>query len=433
MPGSEQDFTVNVGDRVFFVEDQSTLTPEAQETLRRQAAWLQKYPAVMVQVEGHADERGTREYNIALSARRATATREFLIAQGVEATRISSIAYGKERPAALCDAEQCWSQNRRAVTVITGGAKTELGRVPARTGEGMLTLLRQSARSCISRRSRADEVCGRQRGPWDKGVGSMISRLASFKIGGGLPAAFWHWPPARRRTRRPRSRHRPGRQRAGLRAGLHRQCRRPHLLPRKTSRRLPPEAQETLRRQAALAAASIRSVTVQVEGHADERGTREYNIALSARRATAAREFLIAQGVTGNRISSIAYGKERPVGAVRCRTVLVAEPPCRDRHHRWCEVADRCLTLHARSAAHSLNFTVIAVQLPRLTRTMARASPGPYGADHAEVREDSAAAVALLGIGLIVAGHGADRPPKWRCACSSSKSRSACSSARSRS
>ena len=124
IPGSEQDFTVNVGDRVFFLEDQSTLTAEAQETLRRQAAWLQKYTAVTVQVEGHADERGTREYNMALSARRATATREFLIAQGVKGSRVSSIAYGKERPAALCDAEQCWSQNRRAVTVITGGAKT---------------------------------------------------------------------------------------------------------------------------------------------------------------------------------------------------------------------------------------------------------------------------------------------------------------------
>jgi peptidoglycan-associated lipoprotein len=123
VPGSEQDFTVNVGDRVFFLEDKSTLTPEAQETLRRQAAWLNKYGRVTVQVEGHADERGTREYNIALSARRATAAREFLISQGVAANRISSIAYGKERPAALCDAEQCWSQNRRAVTVITGGAK----------------------------------------------------------------------------------------------------------------------------------------------------------------------------------------------------------------------------------------------------------------------------------------------------------------------
>ncbi|WP_373506204.1 peptidoglycan-associated lipoprotein Pal [Aestuariivirga sp.] len=124
MPGSEQDFAVNVGDRIFFAEDQSTLSSEAQETLRRQAQWLQQYPNVMIQVEGHADERGTREYNIALSARRATATREFLIAQGVEKSRVASIAYGKERPAALCDAEQCWSQNRRAVTVITGGAKT---------------------------------------------------------------------------------------------------------------------------------------------------------------------------------------------------------------------------------------------------------------------------------------------------------------------
>ena len=123
-PGSEQDFAVNVGDRIYFAEDKSALTAEAQETLRRQAQWLQKYTNVSIQVEGHADERGTREYNIALSARRATATREFLIAQGIEAGRVSSIAYGKERPAATCDAEQCYSQNRRAVTVITGGAKT---------------------------------------------------------------------------------------------------------------------------------------------------------------------------------------------------------------------------------------------------------------------------------------------------------------------
>jgi peptidoglycan-associated lipoprotein len=124
MPGSAKDFQVNVGDRVFFPVDQTTLTDEGQETLRKQAAWLNKYSDVQVQVEGHADERGTREYNISLSARRATATRQFLIAQGVDASRISSIAFGKERPAALCDAEECWSQNRRAVTVITGGAKT---------------------------------------------------------------------------------------------------------------------------------------------------------------------------------------------------------------------------------------------------------------------------------------------------------------------
>jgi peptidoglycan-associated lipoprotein len=123
-PGSDKDFAVNVGDRIYFAEDQSTLAPEAKETLRKQAAWLGQYPGVTIQIEGHADERGTREYNISLSARRATAAREFLISQGVNGTRISSIAYGKERPVATCDAEQCWSQNRRAVTVITGGART---------------------------------------------------------------------------------------------------------------------------------------------------------------------------------------------------------------------------------------------------------------------------------------------------------------------
>jgi peptidoglycan-associated lipoprotein len=124
VPGSEKDFAVNVGDRVYFAEDQSVLSTEAQETLRKQAAWLSQYAGVTIQVEGHADERGTREYNISLSARRATAAKEFLISQGVDGGRISTIAYGKERPVALCDAEQCWSQNRRAVTVITGGAKT---------------------------------------------------------------------------------------------------------------------------------------------------------------------------------------------------------------------------------------------------------------------------------------------------------------------
>ena len=121
-PGSEQDFATNIGDRIYFIVDQSNLTPEATEILGKQAQWLQQYTGVTVQVEGHSDERGTREYNISLSARRATATREYLISQGVSPKRISSIAYGKERPAALCDAEQCYSQNRRAVTVITGGA-----------------------------------------------------------------------------------------------------------------------------------------------------------------------------------------------------------------------------------------------------------------------------------------------------------------------
>ncbi|MEO9168660.1 MAG: peptidoglycan-associated lipoprotein Pal [Aestuariivirga sp.] len=121
-PGSKADFATNVGDRVFFLNNQTDLSPEATNTLTKQAGWLKQYGQVLVQVEGHADERGTREYNIALSARRATAARNFLIQQGVQANRISSIAYGKERPVALCDAEQCWSQNRRAVTVITGGA-----------------------------------------------------------------------------------------------------------------------------------------------------------------------------------------------------------------------------------------------------------------------------------------------------------------------
>jgi peptidoglycan-associated lipoprotein len=121
-PGSKGDFTTNVGDRVYFAEDRTELSPEASDTLTKQANWLKQYGKVTVQVEGHADERGTREYNIALSARRATNVRNFLIQQGVQGARISSIAYGKERPVALCDAEQCWSQNRRAVTVITGGA-----------------------------------------------------------------------------------------------------------------------------------------------------------------------------------------------------------------------------------------------------------------------------------------------------------------------
>lgn len=120
-PGSKADFQTNVGDRIYFIVDTVTLTPEAQDTLSKQASWLLQYPNVSVQVEGHADERGTREYNISLSARRATAARNYLIQQGVPGNRISSIAYGKERPAALCDAEECWSQNRRAVTVITGG------------------------------------------------------------------------------------------------------------------------------------------------------------------------------------------------------------------------------------------------------------------------------------------------------------------------
>jgi peptidoglycan-associated lipoprotein len=124
VPGSQGDLAANAGDKVYFEQDQSTLTAQAQDTLVQQAKWLAKYPEITIQVEGHADERGTREYNISLSARRATAVRTFLMSQGIEASRIATIAYGKERPAATCDAEECWSQNRRAKTVITGGAHT---------------------------------------------------------------------------------------------------------------------------------------------------------------------------------------------------------------------------------------------------------------------------------------------------------------------
>ncbi|MCQ8784240.1 peptidoglycan-associated lipoprotein Pal [Mangrovibrevibacter kandeliae] len=117
-PGSNQDFTVNVGDRIFFDTDSSSIRADAQQTLSRQAQWLQQYPQYAITVEGHADERGTREYNLALGARRAAATRDFLASRGIPASRIKTISYGKERPVAVCDDISCWSQNRRAVTVL---------------------------------------------------------------------------------------------------------------------------------------------------------------------------------------------------------------------------------------------------------------------------------------------------------------------------
>ena len=117
-PGSAQDFVVNVGDRVFFDTDSTSLNAEAQTVLGRQAQWLALYPRYTVTVEGHADERGTREYNLALGARRAKAAQDFLAARGVASTRIRTISYGKERPVALCDQDSCWAQNRRAVTVL---------------------------------------------------------------------------------------------------------------------------------------------------------------------------------------------------------------------------------------------------------------------------------------------------------------------------
>ncbi|MGB3418320.1 MAG: peptidoglycan-associated lipoprotein Pal [Mesorhizobium sp.] len=119
-PGSAQDFTVNVGDRIFFDTDSSAIRADAQQTLARQAQWLNKYSQYRIVVEGHADERGTREYNLALGARRAAATRDYLASQGVNAGRIKTISYGKERPVAVCDDISCWSQNRRAVTTLGG-------------------------------------------------------------------------------------------------------------------------------------------------------------------------------------------------------------------------------------------------------------------------------------------------------------------------
>jgi peptidoglycan-associated lipoprotein len=121
-PGSQGDFAVNVGDIVYFSTDSVDLTPEAQQTLRNQARWLQQYAQYTITIEGHADERGTREYNIALGARRATTVRNFLAQNGVNAGRIRTVSYGKERPVAVCNDISCWSQNRRAQTVLNSRA-----------------------------------------------------------------------------------------------------------------------------------------------------------------------------------------------------------------------------------------------------------------------------------------------------------------------
>ena len=117
-PGSQQDFVVNVGDRVFFESDSTELTPQSRGTLDKQAQWLQNYSQYNFTIEGHADERGTREYNIALGARRAQAARDYLASRGVQPGRMRTISYGKERPVAVCNDISCWSQNRRAVTVL---------------------------------------------------------------------------------------------------------------------------------------------------------------------------------------------------------------------------------------------------------------------------------------------------------------------------
>ena len=121
-PGSQQDFVVNVGDRVFFESDSTDLTTQSRTTLDKQAQWLATYNRYAFTIEGHADERGTREYNIALGARRAQAVRDYLASRGVEPSRMRTISYGKERPVAVCNDISCWSQNRRAVTVLNASS-----------------------------------------------------------------------------------------------------------------------------------------------------------------------------------------------------------------------------------------------------------------------------------------------------------------------
>ena len=121
-PGSQQDFVVNVGDRVFFESDSTELTPQSRGTLDKQAQWLTNYSQYAFTVEGHADERGTREYTIALGARRAQTVRDYLASRGVQAQRMRTISYGKERPVAVCNDISCWSQNRRAVTVLNASS-----------------------------------------------------------------------------------------------------------------------------------------------------------------------------------------------------------------------------------------------------------------------------------------------------------------------
>jgi peptidoglycan-associated lipoprotein len=118
-PGSAQDFAVNVGDRVFFETDSTDLTPTAIATLDKQARWLAQYPRGSLLIEGHADERGTREYNYSLGSRRGQTVREYLISRGV-GSQIRVVSYGKERPVSVCNDISCWSQNRRAVTVVDG-------------------------------------------------------------------------------------------------------------------------------------------------------------------------------------------------------------------------------------------------------------------------------------------------------------------------
>ena len=121
-PNSPAYFQQRIGDRVLFAVDQHSLSPEARQVLAGQAQWLMQHPNYTAIVEGHADEQGTREYNLALGARRATAVQEFLVSQGVAGNRLRTVSYGKERPIEVCSEEACYAQNRRSVTVIGAGA-----------------------------------------------------------------------------------------------------------------------------------------------------------------------------------------------------------------------------------------------------------------------------------------------------------------------
>ncbi len=120
-PGSVQEFNGRIGDTVHFETDSPELTPEGRSIVSAQAVWLRQYANYPIGIEGHADERGTREYNIALGARRAETVKSFLISQGIDPRRLHTVSFGKERPVAVCDNITCWSQNRRAVTVLGGG------------------------------------------------------------------------------------------------------------------------------------------------------------------------------------------------------------------------------------------------------------------------------------------------------------------------
>jgi peptidoglycan-associated lipoprotein len=122
VPGSIQDFQVNVGDRIFFEYDKSDLDDRARGTLQKQAAWLQRFGAVTLTIEGHCDERGTREYNLALGARRAQAVKDYLASLGVAGARLDTISFGKERPVCVESNDACWQQNRRGVSTIKSGA-----------------------------------------------------------------------------------------------------------------------------------------------------------------------------------------------------------------------------------------------------------------------------------------------------------------------